>query len=62
MKIFKSWTFQWWEVGLIKLCLLSLGIILGVYYQDYLINFLSFWWILFAVIALYFSVKVIKEN
>jgi hypothetical protein len=62
MKIFKSWTFQWWEVGLIKLCLLSLGIILGIYYQDYLINFLSFWWILFAVIALYFSIKMIKKN
>jgi len=61
MQIFKTWMFKWWEVGLIKLCLLSLGIILGVYFQSILINFLWLWWTLFVVTAVYFIFKLLNN-
>ena len=62
MKIFKTWTFKWWEVGMIKLCLGSLGIILGLYFYDYLIGSLYLWWVLFAVAAIYFIIKMFTEK
>jgi hypothetical protein len=60
MKIFREWTFQWWEVSLIKICLLSLGILSGLYFYNYLIGFLWFWWALFAVTAIYFIVRFLR--
>jgi len=54
MKIFRTWVFKWWEVGLIKLCLLSLGVLLGLYFYDYLIGLTLLWWILSLLSAIYF--------
>ena len=62
MQIFRTWTFKWWEVSLIKLCLLSLGILLGLYFYDYLIGLLWLWWALFVVTAIYFIVRFIREK
>jgi len=61
MKIFKTRTFRWWEVGIIKLCLLSLGIILTIYFYDYLVGLLWLWWTLFVVTTIYFVFRMIKE-
>ena len=33
MDIFRNYTFTWWQVGLFKLALLSLGIAIGAYCQ-----------------------------
>ena len=33
MDIFRDYTFTWWQVGLFKLALLSLGIAIGAYCQ-----------------------------
>lgn len=60
MKIFKTWTFHWWEVSLLKLCLISLGLILGIYFYDYLTSLLWLWWLLFTVTAIYFIAKWLR--
>ena len=62
MRIFKTWTFRWWEIGLIKLCLISLGIILGIYFGKYLLGWLWLWWTLFVIIAIYFIARWIREE
>jgi len=62
MRIFRTWSFKWWEVGLIKICLLSLGILLSLYFYDYLVNFLWLWWVLFAATAIYFIARLIYEK
>ncbi|MCL5666285.1 MAG: hypothetical protein M1383_00725 [Patescibacteria group bacterium] len=62
MKIFKTWVFPWWEVGLIKICLLSLGIILAVYFQEFFSGLLWLWWALFAATGVYFIARIIKEK
>lgn len=33
MDIFRNYTFTWWQVGLLKLGLLSLGVAIGSYCQ-----------------------------
>ena len=62
MQIFKTWSFPWWEIGLIKLCLLSLGIILALYFYNYLAGLLWLWWSIFIITAIYFIAKLIKEG
>jgi hypothetical protein len=60
MKILRTWTFKWWEIGLIKVCLLSLGIIFGLYFYQYLASLLWIWWILFVATAIYFIARFIS--
>ena len=67
MKIFKTHTFKWWEIGMLKICLLSLGIILALYFHDDLVNLMSLWWVLFAITFIYWifwmiNIKIKKEN
>ena len=54
MKVFRTWTFKWWQIGLVKLCLISLGLILGIYFGEYLSGLLWLWWVLFVATTLYF--------
>lgn len=62
MKILRNWTFKWWEIGLLKVCLISLGILLGLYFFDFLANFPFVWWGLFLVTAIYFIIKFFSEK
>ncbi|MDE2021985.1 MAG: hypothetical protein KGI71_03720 [Patescibacteria group bacterium] len=62
MKIFRTWTFKWWEIGLIKICLISLGILLGLYFFNYLVGLVALWWVLFIVTALYFIARLFKKE
>lgn len=62
MNILKPRTFQWWEVGLIKICLISLGILLGLYFYNALDGLMWLWWILFVVTGIYFIVRFLKEK
>jgi len=62
MKIFSARTFQWWEVGLIKICLASLGILLGIYFNDDLAGLIWLWWSLFATVAVYFIASFFIEK
>jgi len=62
MKIIKDWMFKFWEIGLIKICLISLGIILGLYFYNALIGLLWLWWTLFVITAIYLIVKWIRDS
>ncbi|OGH84420.1 MAG: hypothetical protein A2488_01740 [Candidatus Magasanikbacteria bacterium RIFOXYC12_FULL_32_21b] len=62
MKIFQNWSFKWWEVALLKVCLISLGILLGLYFFTYLIALTWLWLGLFIVITLYFIFRFFKEK
>ena len=62
MKIFRDWMFSWREIALLKICLISLGILLGLYFQGQLAGLLYLWWILFLATALYFIVRFFKEQ
>ena len=62
MKIIRDWLFRWWEVSIIKFCLISLGIILGLYFYNALIGLLWLWWAIFVITAIYFIVKWFRES
>jgi hypothetical protein len=60
MKIFKSYTYKWWQLGIFKLALISFGIVIGSYFHavfnDYLI-ILTILWVVSAGYILYISLK-----
>lgn len=62
MKIFRDWTFKWWEVGLLKLCLVSFGIILGLYFYNYLVGLMWLWCTIFIITAIYFIPRAFKKE
>ena len=47
MNIFKSYTFDWKQIGVFKLALLSIGAIGGAYFADFVKDYL----VLFVVVA-----------
>jgi hypothetical protein len=48
MNIFKTFTLKWWQTGLLKLGMLTLGIAIGAYWHDVVGGYLL---ILIAVAA-----------
>ncbi|MFZ1987571.1 MAG: hypothetical protein WAV21_00855 [Minisyncoccia bacterium] len=53
MNPFKSLTLSFWQLGLFKLCMVALGIILGVYFKEFLMPLIVPITIAFIVPALY---------
>ena len=42
MKIFRNYTYSWWQIGLLKLALLSIGIAIGArWYEVFLPYFIA---------------------
>lgn len=35
MNIFRSYTYTWWQIGIFKLALLSIGVVIGTYWQEF---------------------------
>lgn len=62
MHMFRQWVFAWWEVSLLKVSLISLGILCGVYFAEYVTDLLLLWWVLFLIPALYFMVRIAREK
>jgi hypothetical protein len=52
---FKSYTFAWWQFGLLKLSLLSLGVIVGSTWPAVFVGWRDLLVVLFVVPAFYVS-------
>jgi hypothetical protein len=59
MRIFTNHTFTWWETSLLKICLITLGILLGLYFFNFLAGLTWLWWVLFIFTAVYFVTKAV---
>ena len=53
MRIFKSFTLNWWQTGLFKLSMIALGIIIGVYFKEFFLPWIVGVTIVWIVPALY---------
>jgi uncharacterized membrane protein YoaK (UPF0700 family) len=50
MKMFHDYTFKWWQLGVFKLSLLSIGAIIGSYWSQFVSDYL-FLFVTVAVLA-----------
>lgn len=62
MKIFRNWMFKWWEAGLLKVGLISFGILVGLYFYENFLGLTWFLWALFVISAVYFIIKFLREE
>ena len=51
MNLFKSYTFTWWQIGILKLALLSLGAVIGAYLHNFFGANLTTVFIIIAAVA-----------
>lgn len=35
MNFFKSYTYNWWQIGIFKLALLAIGVLIGSYWYEF---------------------------
>jgi hypothetical protein len=52
MDIFKTITLEWWQTGLLKIGLISLGILIGLHWPR-IRKYYWLWWALFLIPSLY---------
>ena len=53
MKFFRPITLKFWQVGIFKLSMVSIGIIIGVYFADFLKSWLPLLSAIFVLTAVY---------
>lgn len=61
MKIFKPYTLNWWQLGILKVALLSMGAIMGAYWHEFF-NDNVFAIIIITVIATSYSMYIYFKN
>jgi hypothetical protein len=64
MKIFKDYTFNWRQIGIFKISLISFGILIGAYWHDLFLNgnVMAVLAIVFAVSTAYTVYVSIKQT
>lgn len=61
MKILKNYTFTWWQMGVFKLCLLSIGIAIGAYWQEFFSSYVTILFVFGLILGLYIGFVGFKE-
>jgi len=62
MTIFKNYTYSWWQIGLFKLALLSLGIVIGVYWKEIFSQYINVFLGIGIVLSLYIMSVSFKQQ
>lgn len=61
MRFFKSFTFAWWQLSLLKLSLVSLGVIVGSTWPEVFVGWRDLLAVLFVAPAFYVSYLWLKQ-
>jgi hypothetical protein len=55
MNLFKSFTLHWWQGGIFKIAMISLGLAIGLTWPEFFIALRPVFWGLFIVLAAYIT-------
>ena len=55
MNPFKSYTFTWWQIGILKFALLFLGIAIGAHWYEFFSEYITLLIILAAITSFYMA-------
>ena len=61
MNIFKDYTYKWWQISLLKLCLGLIGIAIGAYWQAIFLPYVTILLVVGIVIGLYLVFITFKK-
>lgn len=62
MDIFRNYTFTWWQVGILKLALLSLGVAIGSYFANTLLPYFPVLIILALMLGIYIAFVSFRQR
>lgn len=54
MNMLRDYTFKWWQVSLLKVCMVSFGIVLGAVYPGVFSGWIEVLEVIFIASAIYF--------
>lgn len=61
MNIFKNYTYSWWQVGILKLALLSFGLAVGAYWHEVFSQYITLFVLIGVVCAVYIGFVSLKK-
>ena len=61
MKLFKAYTFSWWQMGVLKLALLAIGAAIGAYWHEFFGANLTTLIIIAAIATVYTMYLALKQ-
>lgn len=61
MKVFRNYTFGWWQMALFKVCLLAIGVAIGSYWHEIFSQCIPVLVIGGIVIGIYLAVISFKQ-
>lgn len=62
MKLFRDYLFTWWQVSLLKLNVMVVGLIVGAYFAEYVLPYMKLLIVIFAVLAVYFLYMLFADG
>ncbi|MCB9812200.1 hypothetical protein H6778_00925 [Candidatus Nomurabacteria bacterium] len=62
MKLFRDYLMPWWQVGLLKLYVMVVGLIVGSYFAEYILPYMKLLLVLFVLLAIYFSHQLLTNG
>ncbi|AFV24105.1 hypothetical protein Mpsy_1899 [Methanolobus psychrophilus R15] len=62
MQLFHSYTFTWWQIGIFKLALLSIGFSIGAYWNEFFIDHLIALIVIAIITSAYIAYISLKQT
>ncbi|MFZ2149620.1 MAG: hypothetical protein WAV15_00450 [Minisyncoccia bacterium] len=61
MKIFKNYTYSWWQIGIFKLALLAIGVAIGAFWGEIFFRYSFILAVIGVILAIYIIVVSLKQ-
>ena len=61
MKIFRDYTFTWWQAGIFKLCLLLVGIAIGANWSGIFVQYTALFIVISVILGIYIASVSFKK-
>jgi hypothetical protein len=61
MQLFHSYTFAWWQIGIFKLALLSIGVAIGACWNEFFIGYLIALIVIAVITSVYITYISLKQ-
>ena len=62
MNVFRDYTIKWWQLSLLKVCMIALGLALGATWPGVVAPWTTLLWIVFVVPAAYLTFAFAPET
>jgi len=62
MKLLKNYTLTWWQMGLFKVYVASVGLLVGAYFPEIVMQYKNILFGLFIVMLIYFVYALVAKK